>query len=135
MRPSILDVTITQSAVHRSHGSLAVFEIAKGLNYEVQRVFFVYDVAKGTVRGQHAHIKCKQTLVAISGSILIECDDAISKKEYLLSSPDQALYIPETIWASQSYLTDGAVLAVFADQTYDPEDYIRNYQEFLEFRR
>jgi dTDP-4-dehydrorhamnose 3,5-epimerase-like enzyme len=111
-------------------GNLTAVDFTKFDFFSVQRTFFVYDVPGNKVRGEHAHRKCSQFLIALSGSIKVIVDDGVSKEEVLLDSPIEGLLIPPMVWATQYDFTKGAVLAVLASDPYDSNDYIRDYKTF-----
>lgn len=112
-------------------GSLAALEFGD-LPFMPQRVFAVYGVPNESVRGAHAHRACGQLLVCMSGEVSSVADDGSSRQEFRLSSPEIGLFIPPMIWSMQYRYTRDAVLAVLAELPYDPDDYIRDYEEFLE---
>jgi len=112
-------------------GSLAALEF-RDLPFLPQRVFAVYGVPSESVRGAHAHCACGQLLVCVSGEVSSVADDGSSRQEFRLTSPDTGLYIPPMIWSMQYRYSKDAVLVVLAERPYDPDDYIRDYEEFLE---
>tara|TARA_X000000950_G_scaffold262452_1_gene333709 strand:+ start:4691 stop:5071 length:381 start_codon:yes stop_codon:yes gene_type:complete len=96
-------------------------------DFQLKRVFIV-NGKNGEVRGDHAHKKCTQILICISGEVIVD----INKKEkVVLSIPSEGLIIPPLIWSSQRYVTDKSMLMVLCDYKYDEKDYIRNYLEYL----
>jgi len=111
-------------------GSLAVAEFDQDLPFMPQRAFTVYDVPSERVRGEHAHRWCEQFLVAVSGSLHVLVDDGRHRSTVILDRPSVGLYIPPMIWGSQFRFSSGTVLLVFASHPYDPDDYIRSYDEF-----
>jgi dTDP-4-dehydrorhamnose 3,5-epimerase-like enzyme len=114
-------------------GKLIALEANRiGVPFDVKRVYYIYDTTPGTVRGHHAHRKLKQLLVATSGSCTIVCDDGKEKKEFVLDWPDKALYIEGMIWREMKNFSKGAVLMVLASEYYDEDDYMRDYNLFLE---
>ncbi len=104
-----------------------------GVPFAPQRWFFVYDVPSREVRGEHAHKACDQFLICVSGQVMVAVDDGENRAEVLLDSPTLGIYIPAGIWASQFRYDSHAVLLVLASLPYDPDDYIRDYDEFLAF--
>jgi len=112
-------------------GSLAATEFPD-LPFVPRRMFAVYDVPDESVRGAHAHRACGQVIVCMSGEISCIADDGTSRQEYRLSRPEVGLYIPPMIWSMQYRYSHDAVLVVLAELPYDPDDYIRDYEEFLE---
>lgn len=125
------DAALTQlQKVTDLRGSLVALEWEDKLPFIPRRFFVVYDVPSRDVRGEHAHYRCEQFLVALRGSVRAICDDGMSRREYVLDSPDEGLHMPAMTWGTQYAYSDDAVLAVFASEPYDPADYIRTYDEF-----
>ena len=114
------------------NGVLCVFECGRHVPFDVRRVFTV-SARVGNIRGDHAHKKCTQLLVCVSGKIRVTCDDGSVVTEYYLDSMGSGLLIPPGIWAKEDYLVDGAVLMVLCDRGYEGEDYIRDYGDFKTF--
>ena len=112
--------------------SLTVYECGKKVPFTIQRVFTIKASEKCT-RGFHAHKECSQLLVVLNGECKITCDDGVQKKDFILTRSSEGLLIPPTLWAEQEYEPD-TILMVLTDRLYDEEDYIRNYDQFLEFR-
>lgn len=105
------------------------------LGFSINRVFYLYDIPGGQSRGAHAHKECHQVLIAGSGSFEVLLDDGITRRQIQINQPSMALHIPPTIWASELNFSSGAVCIVLASHKYDELDYIRNYDDFLKFKR
>ncbi len=139
-RPS--DVEVKVSGVQLLHkpivkdlrGNLTAREIGDGLPFLPRRYFVVFDVPSKEVRGEHAHRTLHQLLVCLTGSVSIVADDGTQRQEFHLDSPELALYIPPMIWAVQYRYTTSAALLVLASDPYDPQEYIRDYDQFLKER-
>ena len=112
-----------------SNGTLSVYECGKQVPFDIRRVFTV-SARKNDVRGNHAHKKCTQLLVCISGKILVSCDDGSVSTQYLLDNMSMGLLVPPGIWASEEYVDNAAVLMVLCDRGYEADDYIRDYNDF-----
>jgi UDP-2-acetamido-3-amino-2,3-dideoxy-glucuronate N-acetyltransferase len=112
-------------------GSLTAAEFS-GLPFAPQRLFTVYDVPSESVRGAHAHRKCAQFLVCLTGGVSCLIDDGSLREEVRLESPSVGLHIPPMIWGTQWRYSRDAVLLILASHPYDAEDYIRDYEDFLE---
>lgn len=135
MKNSVSNLVISNiPAFSEANGALYVVEANKQISFEIKRVFLV-SANQGNIRGDHAHISCSQFLVCISGSILVECSDGESDKDFHLDNPSKGLLIPPGIWSRQIYNINNSVLAVFCDYFFDPDDYIRDYDSFIGFRR
>ena len=117
-----------------ANGDLIVMERADKVPFAVERVFVVR-APLGAVRGQHAHRRCAQFLVCTNGSIEVVCDDGTSTATYLLNRPELALMLPPTIWSQQTYQRTDSVLTVLCNRPYEAADYIRDYAEFLDYRK
>ncbi|MBT3872025.1 MAG: isomerase [Flavobacteriaceae bacterium] len=113
-------------------GDLSFAEINKHLPFIAKRYFIVYNVKNKEIRGEHAHKKLSQFLVCIVGSCTVLLDDGIKREQYLLNNPNLGLLIPPMVWGIQYKYSDDAVLLVLASETYDENDYIRDYDQFLE---
>ena len=112
--------------------SMWILEDLKLVPHPVKRLFFISPESNAT-RGDHAHLDCWQTLVCIKGKILITVDDGINKQTIDLFSYGQALTIPPELWCRQDYSPNSS-LVVLCSHLYDEKDYLRNYQEFRNFR-
>jgi len=112
-------------------GSLSAGEFGADIPFAVQRYFVVFDVPGRNVRGEHAHRRCHQFLVCARGSVAVVVDDGRTSEEIVLDRPNLGLYLPPMIWAVQYKYSADALLLVFASDRYDPDDYIRDYDEFL----
>lgn len=103
--------------------------------FDIKRVFYLYDIPGGEARGAHAHKSCHQFLVAVSGSFEVVMDDGVNKRTVLLNRPFYGLHIPPGIWAHEQGFSSGSVCLVLASEKYDESDYVRDYGEFLNYRR
>jgi len=112
-------------------GGLIALEENYNVPFDVRRVYYIFDTKEGVRRGYHAHKHLKQLAVCVSGSCKFLIDDGHTRKEYLLDSPDKGILIEGVLWREMFDFTPGTVLLVLADDYYDPECYIRDYQEFL----
>jgi UDP-2-acetamido-3-amino-2,3-dideoxy-glucuronate N-acetyltransferase len=113
-------------------GSLVSGEVDNHIPFHPSRFFSVMRVPSKDVRGAHAHRLCEQFLVCQAGSVAVVVDDGSMREEVLLEDPDVGLYIPPMVWGIQYRYTVDALLLVLASRPYEPEDYIRDYDEFLE---
>ncbi len=111
-------------------GSLVVAETTKEIPFDIKRLYYIYDVGSGVVRGFHSHKKLEQVYIAVSGSMKVTLSNGIEKKEVVLDNPKQGLYIGHDTWRTISDFSPGAVLLVAASELYREDDYIRNYDEF-----
>ncbi|HST56611.1 MAG TPA: WxcM-like domain-containing protein [Solirubrobacteraceae bacterium] len=112
-------------------GSLVSGEVSSHIPFEPRRFFSVMRVPSKDVRGAHAHHQCEQFLVCQAGSVAVVVDDGHAREEVILDDPGLGLYLPAMIWGIQYRYTADALLLVLASRAYEPEDYIRDYDEFL----
>jgi len=101
----------------------------------INRIFYLYDIPGGRSRGAHSHKECHQFLIAASGSISVLIDDGRDQKSFDLNRPYFGLYIPPEIWAAEMNFSSGAICLVLASHKYDESDYIRDYNNYLEYVR
>ncbi|MBW8362813.1 MAG: FdtA/QdtA family cupin domain-containing protein [Kaistella sp.] len=119
--------------ISHEEGNLTVVENSD-FPFKVRRVFYLYDIAGGESRGAHAHKECHQFLIAASGSFEVSLDDGKFKRQVFLNRPDLGLHIPPGVWASEVNFSSGAICLVLASHAYSEGDYLRNFDEFLNFR-
>jgi dTDP-4-dehydrorhamnose 3,5-epimerase-like enzyme len=112
------------------HGNATFLTIGKEVPFNLKRVYYLYNVPKGKVRGAHAHKKERQIIVAISGSFEVHLDDGHKKRKILLNDPKKALYIPPMIWREFHKFSKDGVLLALVDGLLDQKEYIKDYAEF-----
>lgn len=134
---SVFDCTMVELDRHHSdrNGNLTVVENGITLPFDVKRVYYIYDVPGGENRGAHAHKELEQLIVAASGSFTVTLDDGKCKRSFFLNRPYQGLYVKPGLWRDLVDFSSGAVAMVLASDVYKQEDYIRDYNEFIEFRK
>lgn len=116
-------------------GNITPVQNGENIPFDVSRIFYLYDIPGGEDRGAHAHKTCHQFLVAVSGSFEIEMDDGKNKRTVTLNRPYFGLHIPPGIWAAEKGFSSGAICLVLASEKYDETDYIRDYNEFIMFKK
>jgi len=119
---------------HHDSGNLTVVENDRTVPFAVKRVYYLYDVPGGGSRGSHAHKDLSQLIVAASGSFSITLDDGRVKRTFLLNRPYQGLLVVPGIWRTLEDFSSGAICMVLASHEYDESDYIRDYDEFIEYK-
>ena len=103
------------------------------LPFSIKRIFYLYDIPGGESRGAHAHKECHQFLISASGSFEVVLDDGQFKKRVFLNRPNLGLHIPPGIWASEVNFSSVAICLVLASHSYNEQDYIRNYNNYISF--
>lgn len=137
LKYNVFDCTMVELDKHHEdrRGNLSVVENGQTLPFDVKRVYYLYDVPGGENRGAHAHKELSQLIIAASGSFTVTLDDGKCKRSFFLNRPYQGLYVKPGMWRDLEDFSSGAVCMVLASDVYLKEDYIRDYQEFLEFRK
>lgn len=121
---------------HHANGNLTVVEgDSNPLPFDINRVYYLYDVPAGEERGGHSHRELQQFLVAINGAFDVVIDDGVKSKRITLNRPFMGLHIVPGIWRVLDNFTSGAVCLVMASHHYDENDYIRDYDKFLELTK
>jgi len=115
-------------------GNITPVQNLEEIPFEVNRVFYLYDIPGGESRGAHAHKECHQFIIAASGSFEVLLDDGKTKKSIMLNQPYFGLHIPPGIWASEVNFSSGSICLVLASHNYDEKDYIRNYMDFIQYK-
>jgi dTDP-4-dehydrorhamnose 3,5-epimerase-like enzyme len=121
--------------IHLPEGDITPVEGSSHVPFEVKRVFYMYDVVGGAVRGGHAHKEVEQFIVAVMGGFTVNLWDGEKQREIELNRAYHGLHVPPPIWADLVNFSSGAVGVVLASEHYDEEDYIRDRAEFVDYRR
>lgn len=131
---SVFDCSLCElNKMHDDEGNLTFMYENVHVPFNINRVFYSYDIPGGEDRGAHAHKKCHQFLIAASGSFEVALDDGINKRTVLLNRPFYGLHVPPGVWAAEQGFSSGSICLVLASEGYLEADYIRNYDEYLEY--
>ena len=117
-----------------NRGYLSVIEGGMDIPFEIKRIYYLYMVPEAA-RGAHAHKELQQLLVATSGSVDITLDDVKEKKTFHLDRPWKGLLVVPGLWRDLDNFSGGTVLMCLASEHYEAEDYIRNYNDFLNYKK
>lgn len=117
---------------HHANGNLTVVENGKLIPFDIKRVFYIYDVPGGEERGGHSHKRLQQVIVAISGAFDVLLDDGVNQRSVTLNRPYQGLLVAPGVWSKQHNFSSGSVCLVLASDHYCEEDYVRDYDLFLQ---
>ena len=126
--------TIDLPKIQDPRGNLTYIEGGQHIPFEIQRVYYLYDVPGGAERGGHAHKGLHQLIIAMSGSFDVLLDDGKNKKRVHLNRSYCGLYVCPMIWRELDNFSSGSVCMVIASNRYDEEDYYREYSEFMRSR-
>jgi acetyltransferase-like isoleucine patch superfamily enzyme len=133
----VIPLGVGKASLHRFtfvedlRGNLSAADFEKDLPFLPKRHFLVFGVPGKEIRGEHAHRECHQFLIAVHGSVSVVADDGAQRQELLLDHPSLGFYLPPLTWGIQYKYSTDAVLLVFASHAYNPDDYIRNYDEYI----
>lgn len=132
---SVYDCSVIELPKLQSRaGNITPVTNQKEIPFDIKRIFYIYDIPGGEDRGAHAHKECHQFLIAASGSFEIELNDGVTKRTIMLTRPYYGLHIPPGIWAAEKGFSSGAICLVLTSHAYNAQDYIRDYQEYLNFK-
>lgn len=130
MQPELIKIKNNGSY---GQGKLAYFEAMEDCPFAIKRIYYIYSVPAGAKRGMHAHKTLKQMIWCPYGEIEIVLDNGKGKESYLLDSPEKGLLILKGYWRDMYWKKADSVLCVAASDYYNENDYIRNYEEFLQY--
>ena len=113
-------------------GHLVIAEGGIDVPFEIKRVFYIYGSDKDVVRGQHANRKTEFVLINVAGTSKVKVKDGEGNEAiFCLNRPHTGIYLPNMVWKAMYDFSEDSVLLVLASTHYDPEEYIRDYDEFV----
>jgi dTDP-4-dehydrorhamnose 3,5-epimerase-like enzyme len=112
-------------------GNLTFIESNNQIPFDIQRVYYLYDVPGGSERGGHAHKSLHQLIIAMSGSFDVVINDGKDKKRVHLNRSYSGLYVCPMMWRELDNFSSGSVCMVLASNRYDEDDYYRDYSDFM----
>lgn len=113
-----------------NRGHLVVVEGFKDIPFEIKRMFYIYGTKKNIIRGQHANRKSEFVLINLAGNCKIKVDDGINKEILILDKPHEGIYLDRMVWKDMYDFSKDSILLVLSNQSYDSEEYVRDYIEF-----
>ncbi len=125
---------LTLPSIQDARGSLTPLDFEKQLGFIPKRVFTISGVNPGTIRGNHAHKECIQAIQCIQGRVQVLINNGKQVHEEVLGTAGLILVIPALLWTTIKFLNPDSNLIVYASKPFDEEDYLRNYEEFLNFK-
>lgn len=132
---SVNDVRVLNlDRVDLASGSLTSINSLTEVPFDIERVYYLYDVPNKSDRGSHAHKELYQLIIAASGSFEITLSDSEETKQFTLRQPDEGLLVPPGLWRDLNNFSGGGICLVLASMLYSEEDYIRDYVEFKKFK-
>ena len=131
---TINDCKIIQLPVITSDRKGSITPIYNNIHipFDIQRVYFIYDVPSGSERGGHGHKELQQLIVAASGSFDVILNDGKNKKTFALNRPSIGLLVAPMLWREIKNFSGGGICLVLASLPYDEKDYFRHFDQFVE---
>lgn len=120
---------------HFDRGNITAVNEQMEVPFDIQRVYYLYDVPGGESRGGHGHKELQQLIVAASGSFDLIIDDGRIKRTFHLARPNMGVYMPAGIWRELDNFSSGSICLVLASSVYDEQDYIRTYSDYLDYKK
>ena len=114
-------------------GELAFFEANRDIPFEIKRIYYLYNIKHRQTRGHHAHKELRQVFICIHGSCKVMLTNGSERIDVLLNDPTEGLYIEKGLWREIYDFSHDAVMVVLASDYYDEQDYIRDYDTYLEY--
>jgi hypothetical protein len=111
-------------------GKLTFLEANRHVDFDIKRIYYLFDIPADAERGGHAHIRLQQLVIPLSGSFDVLCDNGARRETITLNRPFRGLLIKNLVWRELMNFTSGAVCLVIASEPYDESDYFRNYADF-----
>ena len=118
-----------------TRGNLSIIEELKHIPFEIERVYWIYDVPGGEVRGGHAYKENQEFIVALSGSFDVILDDGKEKRTFSLNRSYYGLYVPKGLWREMNNFSTNSLALVLASTPYNSNDYIYDYSIFLSLNK
>jgi dTDP-4-dehydrorhamnose 3,5-epimerase-like enzyme len=116
-------------------GNLSIVEEEKQIPFKIERVYWIYDVPGGQVRGGHAFREQQEMIIALSGSFDVVIDDGTTIKTFSLNRSYYGLLIPAKLWRQMQNFSTNSLAMVLSSTHFNEKDYIRDYDEFLIYQR
>ncbi|HIP33758.1 MAG TPA: WxcM-like domain-containing protein [Bacteroidia bacterium] len=133
---TVLDCNVIElSKIHNKAGNITIVENDNSIPFDVKRVYYLYDIPSGEERGGHAHYELEQYIIAASGSFDVLLNDGNDQRRITLNRPNIALHIVPGLWRELENFSSGSISMVLASQTYTENDYIRDFNEYLIFKK
>ena len=135
-KSTVYDCSMIEMDKHHSDlkGNITVVENGITVPFDVKRVYYLYDIPGGEARGGHAHKDLWQLIIAASGSFDVTLDDGNVKRTYSLNRANIGLLVVPGIWRELNNFSGGSICLVMASMLYDEDDYIRQYEEYIEYK-
>jgi dTDP-4-dehydrorhamnose 3,5-epimerase-like enzyme len=121
--------------IEDERGNLSFIEEQHHVPFKIKRTYWIYDVPGGEIRGSHAYKESEEFVVAISGSFDVVLHDGKEEKKYSLNRSYYGVYVPRLVWRKLENFSTNSLALILSSTSFDENDYIRDFQEFLETLR
>lgn len=111
-------------------GNLSFIEQKIHIPFEIKRVYWIYDVPGGEIRGGHAYKTLNEFIVALSGSFDVILHDGKAKKKFSLNRSYYGLFVPKMIWRQLENFSTNSLCMIMASDFYKEDDYLRDFNTF-----
>ena len=135
VEPPMNSKIINLPKIEDPRGNLTFVEEENHIPFKIKRVYWIYDVPGGQMRGGHAFIEQQELVIALSGSFDVVLDNGDVKQTYSLNRSYFGLYIPAGLWRQMQNFSTNSLALVLSSTSYNADDYIRDYNEYIEFRK
>jgi len=129
-KPGIIDLP----KIPDERGNLSFFENSKQIPFDIKRVYWIYDVPGGEMRGGHAYKDLQEVIIALSGSFDVVLHNGKEEQRFTLNRSYYGLYIPKMIWRQLENFSTNALALIAADAPYDANNYIRDFNDYKNSR-
>lgn len=129
-QPRIIDLP----KIGDKRGNLSLVEEFKQIPFKIERTYWIYDVPGGECRGGHAFRDTEEFIVALSGGFDVIVDDGKERNKFTLNRSYYGLYIPKGLWREMDNFSTNSLALEFASTDYNPDDYIRDYDNYLRLK-
>lgn len=126
-QPGLIDLQV----ISHNQGQITVAQESENFPFNIKRVYWLTDVPDGQIRGNNACHTGERLLACVAGEATIYLEDLNGEHyNFKISRTTGALYIPPMVW-SRIRFDKNCLLICLVSNTYNEEDYIRSYDDFL----
>ena len=117
--------------IEENTGSIHIAEFGKHFSFKVERIFYLSNIVRGEIRGEHAHLTLNQFIKCVAGSFDIELDNGCQVEKIHMTVRSPGLFVDGLVWRTMSNFSKDAVMLVLCDKVYEQDTVIRDYDAFL----
>ena len=130
----MLPVILQLPKIIDKRGNLSYFEFPNQIPFEIKRIYWIYDVPGGEIRGGHAFKVQQELIIVLSGSLDVITYDGTDEKKFSLNRSNYGLYIPNNLWRHMENFATNTLALVVSSTSFDENDYIRDKDEFIKLK-